>query len=159
MNFVMLVGIPGCGKSTFAKTFETQGYKIHSPDKIKNELNMHSVEEIKDVFNIVETNILKDMESNYDIVYDSTNLPRKRRIQFLDRIKKYNYKTICYVFIVPIDVCKQRNLKRTGYSFITDAEYKILLNIFNPPLSDEGWDKIIYKVYDGKTEFLKEKLV
>ena len=38
MELVMLVGIPGSGKSTVAKKYITQGYQIHSSDEIRQEL-------------------------------------------------------------------------------------------------------------------------
>ena len=50
---------------------------------------------------------------------------------------------ICYMFIVPVEICKRMNLK------IKDYEYDIMLNRFNPPLSDEGWDRILYEIHDS----------
>ena len=94
--------------------------------------------------------MLNDMRLNKDIVFDSTNLSRKRRLEFLDRIKDFNYKKICYVFITPISVCKERNSKRNGYSKITESEYRTMINMYNLPNSDEGWDNIILDIKDDK---------
>ena len=150
MKFIMLVGLPGSGKSTFAESLKEQGYVVHSPDKIRNELNLHDIEDTKKVFNILYENIFNDMEQGKDIVYDSVNLIRRRRKEFLRLIKKYNYEKICYVFIVPLEICKERNDMRVGYSKVKDSEYLKMLNCFNPVFSDEGWDKIIYKLYEEK---------
>lgn len=37
-KFIMLVGLPGSGKSTYAKKLEEEGYRIHSSDAIRKEL-------------------------------------------------------------------------------------------------------------------------
>ena len=88
------------------------------------------------------------MELGKNIIYDSTNLTRKRRIQFLEMIKDFDYEKICYTFITPVNVCKKRNSTRTGHSKIKEYEYDIMSNGFNPPTTDEGWDKIIYEIQD-----------
>ena len=53
MKIIVFVGLPGAGKSTKAKEFESQGFIIHSPDTIRNELNIHEIERTKEVFNIL----------------------------------------------------------------------------------------------------------
>ena len=36
-ELVMLVGIPGCGKSTFSEGLKKKGYKVHASDEIRKE--------------------------------------------------------------------------------------------------------------------------
>lgn len=142
MKIVMLVGLPGCGKSTFAKSLESSNYKIHSSDNIRKKYNLYKLEDTQKVYDILHNEILEDMKENKNIVYDASNLTRKRRIQFLEMIKDFDYEKICYMFLVPVELCKERNSK------IKDYEYDIMLNGFNPPLSDEGWDRILYEIHD-----------
>ena len=148
MKLIMLVGLPGCGKSTFAKSLESSNYVIHSCDDIRDRYNLHRLEDEQKVFDILHKEILNDMKENKNIIYDSTNLTRKRRIQFLELIKDFDCEKICYMFIVPVEICKNRNLK------IKDYEYDIMLNGFNPPLSDEGWDRILYEIHDSNIVLL-----
>ena len=37
-NMIMMCGLPGSGKSTYAEKLEEEGYIIHSSDKIREEL-------------------------------------------------------------------------------------------------------------------------
>lgn len=148
MKIIVFVGLPGAGKSTKAKEFESQGFIIHSPDAIRNELNMHNLDQTEEVYNILHERIINDIKLGHNVVYDSTNITRKRRIKFLKMIEEFTCEKICYVFIVPVEICKERNSKRTGYSKVSDREYDILIDRFNIPMSDEGWNKIIFDVYD-----------
>ncbi len=149
-NFIMLVGIPGCGKSTLTEKLASEGYAIHSSDALRNELNMHEGSQCAYIFNLMHNNIKADMEAGKNIVYDATNLSRGRRISYLESIKKYNYKKICYLFIVPVDVCMERNAKRTGYARVPDEVYDRMLRDFDVPMYEEGWDEIVPILYDGE---------
>lgn len=145
MKLIMLVGFPGAGKSTIAEEYKKKGFKVHSPDKIRNELNLHSLDDTPKVFNILHKQILADMLAKKDIVYDSTNLTVRRRRKFLELIQDFNYEKICCIVNTPLNLCKYRNNKRVGYSRVTDKEYTLMENIYEEPTYKEGWDNIITK--------------
>lgn len=151
-NFVMMVGLPGCGKSTYSNKLAQQGFVVYSSDAIRNELNMHENTQTAKVFEIMHKRIKVAMQENKDIVYDATNLSRKRRMAYLESIKKYNYHKICYLFIVPLEVCMERNALRTGYARVPDHVYNNMLRAFQIPMIEEGWDEIIPILYDGKID-------
>ena len=154
MKIIVLVGLPGAGKSTLAEEYRKQGYIIHSPDAIRNELCLHSLDDTQKVFDILKENLLADMVTGKNIVYDSTNLTRRRRMKFLDMIKDFDYEKICYVKLTSIDVCKNYNSQRVGYSRVPDREYNMMVDVFSLPMSDEGWDKIILDIQDEKVEII-----
>ena len=52
-NFIMLVGIPGCGKSTLTEKLKAEGYTIHSSDAIRNELDIHDPKKSSLIFDIM----------------------------------------------------------------------------------------------------------
>lgn len=152
-NFIMLVGIPGCGKSTYTKDLADKGYSIFSSDAIRDELNMHNPRQSGIIFDIMHKRIKKDMDNGKDIVYDATNMSRKNRVAYLETIKSYtDYKKICYLFIVPIDVCKERNSHREGYAKVPDEVYDKMLCNFQTPMMEEGWDEIVPILYDKDFE-------
>ena len=140
----MLVGFPGAGKSTLAKIFESNGYKIHSPDLIRNELDIHEINRTKEILNITYDNILRDIKSNKNLVYDSTNLTKQRRLAILRKIKSYNCYKICIVLNTPIIICKQRNSIRKNFSKVTNEIYDKMESIYQIPTESEGWNKIIF---------------
>jgi hypothetical protein len=97
--------------------------------------------------------IKETMDNDENVIYDATNLSRKRRIAFLESIKKYNYHTSCYLFITPVDVCKERNSHRKGFARVPDEVYDRMLRSFNTPMLSEGWDEILPIFYYGRIKF------
>ena len=157
MRIIVFVGLPGAGKSTKAKEFESQGYVVHSPDAIRNKYNLHKKEDINEVLSILNNNLINDLQQGKDIIYDSTNLTATRRRTILEMIPE-GYEKICEVFITSIDMCKSRNANRVGYSKITETEYRLMINSYHFPTSDEGWDKIVLYNQDEKVIFEDDAL-
>lgn len=143
MNFIMLVGLPGAGKSTIAQKFTDKGYTILSPDQLRNELNIHEIDRIRDILDILYEKLEQAIQNNDNIVYDSTNLTVKRRREVLDLLPD-TYNKICYIVEVPIELCKKRNSHRIGYSKVSEEEYDRMEQVYTLPTLKEGWDEIIY---------------
>lgn len=155
MKIVVFVGMPGAGKSTKAKEYEDQCYIIHSPDAIRNEYNMHEIDQVSEILEILYERMFRDMKAGKNIVFDSTNISRRGRIKFLNKIKEFDYEKECLVFLVPIDVCKERNSKRVGFSRVSENEYNSMLSVFSIPTTDEGWDQITLNIQDPNVKILE----
>ena len=139
-EFIMLVGLPGCGKSTYAKKVEAEGYVIHSSDAIREELfgDVNSQEDNAKVFEVLHKRIKDDLAKGTSCVYDATNMSMKRRKAFLDEISKISCRKKCVLFVVPIEVCKEWNQKRERK--VPDEVYDKMLKSFWVPAFYEGWD-------------------
>lgn len=129
-EFIMLVGLPGCGKSTYAKKIETEGYVIHSSDAIREELfgDVNSQKDNTKVFDVLHKRIKDDLTKGISCVYDATNMSMKRRKAFLDEISKVNCRKICVLFVIPIELCKERNERRERK--VSDEVYDRMLKAF-----------------------------
>lgn len=93
-----------------------------------------------DILNLIHEN---EDDDNYDnIILDATNLNRKHRISFIDRIRNKNPYTIinAILFIEPLDILISRNEHRDR-TVPTNVILKMLKS-FNPPHKDEGFDDI-----------------
>ena len=139
----MLVGFPGAGKSTFASELVKKNYHVWSTDSIREEFDMHDPEQITTVLGIIQERIKMSSECGANIVYDSTNLYKKRRIEILNLPYLFNYKKICVIFDTPLDICMERNSHRQGYARVPDEEYGILEKLYRKPVYKEGWDHIL----------------
>lgn len=138
-KFIMLVGLPGSGKSTFA---ETLGYTIFSSDKLRKELwGDESIQGDKtELFTELHRRIKEALKNGEDCVYDATNINAKRRTAFLNEIKNIKCEKICATIITDFDLCVQRNEHRDR-----KVPYEVIRRMyltFDIPQFREGWDDI-----------------
>lgn len=146
----MTIGLPGCGKSTYAIKKQNEGYHIFSSDAIRREYSKTTCgDSVNDgisdekVFQILHKDIKNDLRKGYDCIYDATNLSRKKRMAFLQEIKKIDCEKCAVVFIVPVEICKERNKCRPEGQIVPDHVYDRMLRSYNVPYYYEGFDQII----------------
>lgn len=157
-EFIMLVGLPASGKSTYAAKLKEQGYHIHSSDAIREELtgDENAQDKNTDVFATLHKRVKDDVSNGISCVYDATNMSMKRRKAFLDEIKKYNCHKKCVLFVIPVEVCKERNKNRERK--VPEEVFDKMLKQFNVPMRYEGWDEIkivVDEEYNYDEEYVK----
>jgi len=136
----MMIGIPGSGKSTYAKK-NLPGVYV-SPDAIRKELyGDTSIQgNPAEVFGLVETRIRKAIRNGSDVVYDATNTTKFRSATVAE-FREYGATEVNGVFMnTPYDVCMERNLNRDDRNEPVPVEvmermYNALME--NPPKVDE----------------------
>jgi len=148
----MTVGLPGSGKSTYCQQLRANGVIIHSSDALREELygDANNQEHNQDLFVELHRRIKKDLIDGHSVVYDATNLSKKRRTAFLAELKSIACQKICLLFLTPFELCcafNQAREERVVPGYVMDRMYKN----FNPPNYREGFNKIelIYN-YGGK---------
>ena len=137
----MMVGIPGSGKSTFAKTLKG---KYVSRDEIRfkllqNEDDYFSKE--KEVFQKFIYEIKKGLIENKDVIVDATHINKNSRNKVLSKVCPI--KTIAVVMDTPLDICLQRNAQRSGRAFVPEDAIRNMYQNMTIPNYDEGFDDII----------------
>lgn len=141
----MMCGLPGSGKSTCVDNIECDGEKpiVHSSDKLREELygNENVQEHNGELFVELHRRIKEDLKAGHNVIYDATNLSKKRRIAFLNELKNINCKHYCVVVLTPYDKCIKQNLMRDRI-VPREVIFRMYKN-FQPPAYFEGWDKII----------------
>lgn len=134
----MLVGLPASGKSTFAEFFHLP---IVSSDAIR--LEMFGSEEDQDhnneVFNEVHRRIKHFLEEGVSVVYDATNLSRKRRRGFLKQLPA-NVKKVADIVATEIDIVLEQNRLRARH--VPEEVIMRMYRNMTLPRMDEGWDDI-----------------
>ena len=157
-EFIMLVGLPASGKSTYAENLRQKGFHVHSSDKIREELtvDINSQDKNTEVFRELHKRIKSDLQNGISCVYDATNINMRRRKAFLDEIKKYDCKKTCVLFLIPIEVCKERNQNRERK--VPNEVFDKMLKQFQCPYYYEGWDKIEIVYSDGWCGFDYESM-
>lgn len=140
-NFVMLVGISGSGKSTFAKE-KLNDYIIHSSDALRAELfgDENDQNHNNELFNELHKRIKNDLLKGNNVVFDATNIKRKTRIAFLKELRNINCNKKCILVIAPYFCCLNNNRKRERV--VPEDVIKRMYMGFQPPHKSEGWDDI-----------------
>lgn len=138
---IILCGIPGSGKSTYAQSFEELGWVHLSSDLIRKEL--YGDESIQgnpnEVFSLMQKMAVDALNNGKSVIYDSTALTRKDRAGIIAACPKFA-KIECKVVWAPIKTCIERDAvrERTVGKEVIDK----MLKRFQFPFYDEGIDEI-----------------
>ena len=145
-KLVLIVGIPGSGKTTYAKSYIKQYSGVHlSSDFIRKEL--YGDESIQgspnEVFALMQKRTVEALNDGRSVVYDATNVTRKDRAGIIAACPKF-VQIEAHVVWAPIKTCIERDAarERTVGKTVIDR----MLKRFQPPFHDEGIDeiKIVY---------------
>lgn len=151
---IMMMGLPGAGKSTYAKNIILVDGKpkIHSSDKLREELygNEDTQEHNNDLFVELHRRIKEDLRNGIDVIYDATNINKKRRKAFLAELKNIPCHHVCVLVMTPYDRCIQLNNSRKR-KVPEDVIKRMVMN-WQPPEYSEGWDNIIFVFNKDKDE-------
>lgn len=144
MTIHVMVGIPGSGKSTYARQLEKQGAVRVSLDEIREKLEVEtgSKSEPK-VFSEGLKQMKATLEENKDVVCDSTNVTPKKRAEYFKVAKKYGAKTIAIFVNTDKKECLERNSKREGNAKVPAVAIHTAAKRLIPPTEEEGFDMVI----------------
>jgi len=145
----MLIGIPGCGKSTWAKQHkDSLNAEILSSDRIREEHfgdvndQSHNVE----VFDLMLKRTQEYLNSGINVIYDATNVNRRRRVNLIKSLPENAY-TTAILFATPfVNCCGRNNLRDRKVP--EDVMWKFY-KTFQAPWYGEGFHDI-YIEYDEK---------
>ena len=158
-KLIMLIGLPGSGKSTYAKRYidnHLEDTVWCSSDNVRKVL--YGDENIQGNPNTVFQHLHNDVEmylrDGYNVIYDATNVTRKNRRGVINKFK--NLAEIeCHIVWAPYNECVARDkerVKSVGEDVIRkflyrwqspnyDEGFKFIDVIYN---CDEGWNRIHY---------------
>jgi len=113
LSLVLLVGVSGSGKSTFAKKHFGQ-YEIISSDEcrgmVSNDVN--SLKATTDAFEVLNYIVEKRLKNGLLTVIDATNVQRESRKSLIALAKKYHVLPTAIVLNLSQRICEDRNENR-----------------------------------------------
>ena len=156
-KLIMMCGIPGVGKSTFAKKYLAQYSNYISRDEIRFSL----LKEGEDYFShehrvwIEYVNRIADcLNEGKDVIADSTNLSEKSRKKLLkdvDLFSNVKYTIECYSFKVPVQIALARNAQREGLAKVPgDALLNMAKNYTFPSYKEDERIEMIFEVDENE---------
>lgn len=139
-KFVIVVGLPGSGKSTYCKSHPE--YVHISSDALRKEMGFDAGKGNNVVFTEMMVRTKETLDKGQDVIWDSTNLMRKHRMEMLICLNKYNVSKHCICFTEPIDECIRRNNGRTGFDKVPESVIYNMAKNFTVPNEYEGFNEI-----------------
>lgn len=138
----VMVGIPGSGKSTYAKKNFPDAWYI-SRDEIRFDLVAENEEYFSkedEVFNEFIRIINLGLEMGNDVVADATHLNSKSRMKLFSHLNlnKKKTKVIAIMMRTPLNICIERNEGRKGTrSYVPPQVIKRMYYSLRQPSTEE----------------------
>src|SRR5690606_36693611 len=147
----VLVGVPGAGKSTYARKLNLPHF---SSDSIRLELfeslrHNHSKEDDETVFQILHDRVFNYHDS---LIFDATNIERKTRIPLYEELQKNGFRVEIHLVLEPLELAlyqnQRREFEKVVPNYVIEDKYKYMVA---PRI---GVDCDSYKIF-SQSSFLK----
>lgn len=142
----MVIGAPGCGKSTYIQNHLKENELVISRDKIRfgmlNDNDEYFSKE-KEVYNEFIKQIDAAIAADATFYVDQTSLNGAARNKLFSRLKKKPDKVIGIYFTTSLDTILQRNAQRTGRALVPEDAVINMFNSLTKPTLEEGFDEIL----------------
>ena len=140
----ILVGLPASGKSTFAEEKRKEGYAVFSSDEMREK---EGYTDNNLLFGELHRRIREGLKTG-NCIFDATNLSRKNRMALIRQVENYA-DCVCDLFLVPVNVCRERNKSRGNNHGVTDFVIDRMLKSFSCPWYSEGFSDIVIHAEKG----------
>ena len=142
----VVIGAPGCGKSTNIQNHLKENELVISRDKIRfgmlNDNDEYFSKE-KEVYNEFIKQIDAAIAADATFYVDQTSLNAAARNKLFSRLKKKPDKVIGIYFTTSLDTILQRNAQRTGRALVPEEAVMNMFNSLTKPTLEEGFDEIL----------------
>jgi len=130
-EIIIMMGYPGSGKSTIADYICTNDSYIHiSGDIYKTSSKMRKAS-------------LEYILQSKSIVFDATHSSIKKRKEFIDLSKKYNYEVKCIHITTSLDISYKRNKSRCDEKQVPKIAYSVYKKYYEEPTEEEGFTLLV----------------
>ena len=128
---VIMVGYPGSGKSTIAKSIcANENFVL-----IQGDVHKTSPKMIKAA--------LPCVKEGKSVVFDATNSSSKKRSEYIEFAKKHNMKVVCVHMTTSLEVSYKRNKERDPENQVPKIAYSVYTKHFENPSVEEGFELIV----------------
>ena len=143
------VGLPGSGKSTYAKEFiKDKEIEYLSSDELRAVYGKSEEDQTVTplVFGHIKRKVDEFLKDGKNVMVDATSVNRKERSDYINTAKKYGAKVVAIVFKMDRQGLIDRNKKRgeQGGRVVPDWVIDKMLAKFQEPSYSEGIDVMIY---------------
>jgi predicted kinase len=150
MNTIYItVGLPGSGKSTYAKNFiKGKDIEYLSSDELRAVFGKSEEDQTVTplVFGHIKRKVDEFLKDGKNVLVDATSVNRRERSDYINTAKKYGAKVVAIVFKMDRQGLIDRNKKRgeQGGRVVPDWVIDKMLAKYEEPSHSEGIDVMIY---------------
>lgn len=146
-KLIMMIGIPGSGKSTWVKNNFPDIIPV-SRDAIRFEILDKRGGEYFDyedeVFDKFIHQIISSLATDEVTIADATHLTKKARAKVLNKVAKFADEIEAIVMDVHLLTAVERNDMREGRAFVPRGVIRRMYFQMETPMKEEGFDKITF---------------
>lgn len=163
-KLIILCGLPGSGKSSYALNYKavddaicTDFTVIHSSDAIREELfgDPSFQGDNAKVFELMHKRVKEDLRAGKTVIYDATNITRKARKGAIKLADPINDTVECHIIWIEPEECIYRDSQRDRK--VGKAVIDKMLRRWQSPWVDEGFDEV--KVILNQNDFNQVKYI
>jgi predicted kinase len=134
MEVVILIGLPGAGKSTFYRQRLASTHAHVSRDNFVN----HRHPARRQAALIEEA-----LVAGRDVVVDNTNLRIVDRAPIIEAARGHGARVVGYFFPPDVPGCRARNRAREGRARVPDVAIYAGMKRLQTPSAEEGFDQLL----------------
>jgi predicted kinase len=143
------VGLPGSGKSTYAKNFiKGKDIEYLSSDELRAVFGKSEEDQTVTplVFGHIKRKVDEFLKDGKNVLVDATSVNRRERADYITTAKKYGAKVVVLVFKMDRQGLIDRNKKRGEQDgrVVPDWVIDKMLTKYEEPSTSEGIDEVIY---------------
>ena len=144
-KLIMMVGVPGSGKSTWVKMNKTDEMLWVSRDairfaRLKDDEDYFAHE--SEVFKEFVWQIADGLAEDKTVIADATHLNKKSRARVLNKVRKFADEIEAVVLDTDLETAFERNDQREGRAWVKHGIIRRMWFSMEMPEENEGFDKI-----------------